>query len=152
VESLRGGTFVGGYGSDTANVMGEGAFLDRGLPAVVALVSPVFRGGPGDDSAEVVSAGATFYGGSGSDSAQDLFGLFRAGPDPDDVFHMDSGSRFFGARGNDAVDRGGGVYDRGAMFGTSHFNGGLGSDFADICGTEATTVSVEITTDDCPDE
>jgi hypothetical protein len=63
---------------------------------------------------------------------------------------METGSRFFGARGNDAVDRGGAMKDGRAMFGASHFNGGLGNDFADICGTEATLVSVESTSDDCP--
>jgi hypothetical protein len=131
--------------------LGEGKLLDPRLPAIVEpVVQAVFRGGPGDDAADTVAGGATFYGGSGRDSVQNLYGLFRGGPDADDVFRMDTGSRFFGARGNDAVDRGGGTFDRGAMFGASHFNGGRGNDFADICGDEATLVSVELTGDDCP--
>ena len=149
VETMAGGQFFGGVGADTVYVVGDGIGKIAADLALVA-TGASFHGGPGNDAAETVSAGSTFFGGSGRDSVNELVGLFRAGPDPDDVFRMTDGARFFGARGNDAVDRDGGEFNSGAMFGTSHFNGGRGSDFADICGTEATIVSVESTSDDCP--
>lgn len=152
-----GGAFVGGLGKDFIEDFFGGRFLaGSGNDAVRWLDDgAVFYGGPGNDQARWINKGGVFFGAAGRDRVtEQLSGIFVGGRGWDDVFRINGGGRFYGNRGNDAVDRGGGIYDAGAMFTPSFFNGGPGYDFADICPLVnpigITIKKVEATADDCP--
>jgi Ca2+-binding RTX toxin-like protein len=94
VDSIEaGGTFEGGAGADSV-FQSYGTFNgDSGDDDVLSLYGGTFDGGPGDDVAEYVAAGAAFDGKSGNDSTWTLDGgTFDGGPGNDSVVTNNGGT------------------------------------------------------------
>jgi hypothetical protein len=132
---------------------GDDMLADAGTGEVVC-------GFGGGDHMLIVGAGATFYGGPGSDSARDVIGTFHAGADIDAVenviggtynggdgndgaFYLEAGAVFNGEGGNDTADLhsptaifNGGDGDDTGFPSTGTFNGGLGDDLAGTVGDD----------------